>query len=248
LNRYARHKGVALQYSSSSWGVDYYSWGLSYPQPWILNRESYPDGPVYACVGGTTGGCFSNEALINIIAERQRQLVRDIEPGSLYLHQIDAATYSELVRLWQTRCPRCRQRFPDDKPASAQGYAGAVAHLYNRIIDELKSVRNAQSGYDASSDLEIVFASPGYSYSTESDEDWDKDIEYFCAIARQLTDTKNVQITFREQYKRLDDRCLRLDEMAESLGRAGCRTPRSCSRFKAVVSSTATTCSSPVPY
>jgi hypothetical protein len=221
LNRYARRKGVALQYSSSSWGVDYFNWGLSCPKPWILNRESYPDGPVYACVGGTTGGCFSNEALIDAIAARHKQLVRDIEPSSIYLHQIDAATYNELVGIWKTRCPRCRARFPDDEPASARGYAAAVAHLYNRIVTELKSVANSRSGYDAARDLEIVFASPGYSYATESDADWDNDRKYFAEIGRQLTDRQHVQITFREQYRRLDDRCLRFEEMAASLDDVG---------------------------
>jgi len=221
LNRYARQKGVALQYSSSSWGIDYYGWGLPYPQPWILNRERYPDGPVYSCIGGTVGACLSNDALIRIIADRHKQLVRDLEPGSIYLHQIDAATYAELVRLWKTRCPRCRQRFPDDEPYAPRGYAAAVAHLYNTIVAQLKSVKNARGDYDAARDLEIVFASPGYSYSTESDADWDKDLKYFAQIGRQLVNRKNVQITFREQFKRLDDRGLRIREMAAALEQAG---------------------------
>ena len=221
LNRYARRRGVALQFSSSSWGIDYYSWGTGYPQPWILNRESYPDGPVYACVTGTVGGCLSNDALIGIIARRQKQLVQDLEPGSIYLHQIDAATYAQLVQLWKTRCPRCRQRFPEDEPASARGYAGAAAGLYNRIVAELKSVRNPESGYDASRDLEIVFASPGYSYWTESDAEWENELKYFSEIGRQLVDKQRVQITFREQYNRLDGRGLRLEEMARTLGQVG---------------------------
>ena len=221
LNRYARRKGVALQFSASSWGVDYFGWGASLAQPWILNRESYPDGPVYACVGGTVGGCLSNDALIGIIARRQRQLVQDVEPGSIYLHQIDAATYAELTALWKTRCPRCRQRFPDDQPHSAKGYAAAVAGLYNRIVAELKTVRNAESGYDASRDLEIVFASPGYSYWTEKDAEWENELKYFAEIGRQLVDKRNVQITFREQFKRLDDRGLRIEEMAQNLEQVG---------------------------
>ncbi len=76
LNRYARRKGVALQFSSSSWGVDYYGWGLPFAQPWILNRESYPDGPVYSCVGGKAGGCLSNDALIEIITAASSWSVR----------------------------------------------------------------------------------------------------------------------------------------------------------------------------
>jgi hypothetical protein len=221
LNRYARRKGVVLQFSSSSWGVDYYNWGLPYPQPWLLNRESYPDGPVYRCVGGTTGGCLSNDALSDIIAGRQKQLVQDLEPGSIYLHHIDAATHAELVTLWKNRCPRCRQRFPDDQPHSARGYAAAVAGLYNRLSAELRSVRKADSGYDASRGLEIVFASPGYSYWSESDAEWAKELNYFAEIGRQLRDRRNVQITFREQYKRLDNRGLRIEEMARTLDQAG---------------------------
>jgi hypothetical protein len=221
LNRYARRKGVALQFSSSSWGVDYWGWGASWLEPWILNRESYPDGPVYACVGGTTGGCLSNDALAEIIARRQKQLVQDVEPGSIYLHNIDAATYAELAGLWKGRCPRCRQRFPDDRPHSARGYAAAVAGLYNRLMAELKSVRNTASGYDASRDLEIVFASPGYSYWTENDAEWEHDLAYFSEIGRQLTDKRNVQITFREQFQRQDGRGLRIDEMARALASVG---------------------------
>ncbi|NUQ64936.1 MAG: hypothetical protein HUU20_20935 [Pirellulales bacterium] len=221
LNRYARRKGVALQYSSSSWGLDYYGWGLPYPEPWILNRQHYPDGPVYSCVGGTVGGCLSNDSLIAILVERHKQLVRDLEPGSIYLHQIDAATYSELARLWKTRCPQCRRRFPHDEPYAPDGYAGAVARLYNAIVAGLKSVKNARGDYDAARDLEIVLASPGYSYSAESDADWDKDLKYFAEIGGQLVDRKNVQITFREQFKRLDDRGLRIPEMAAALEQAG---------------------------
>jgi hypothetical protein len=164
---------------------------------------------------------LSNEPLIERIAARQKQLVRDVEPGSIYLHQIDAARYAELAEIWKTRCPRCRRRFPDDEPSSPRGYAGAVAGLYNRLVAELKSVRNPESGYDASRDLEIVFASPGYSYWTEDDAEWDKDLEYFTEIGRQLRDKRNVQITFREQYQRLDRRGLRIEEMSRALAEVG---------------------------
>ena len=221
LNRYARRKGVALQFSSCSSGVDYCGWGVPYSQPWALNRESYPDGAVYACTGGTCGACLSNEALTRMIARRQRQLVQDVEPGSIYLHNLDLACYADLVATWKARCPRCRAQFPDDEPYSPRGYAAAAAGLYNRIVAELKSVKCPQSGYDASRDLEIVFASPGYSYWPESDADWEKDLKYFGEIGRQLTDKRNVQITFREQYKRLDNRGLRIEEMARALERVG---------------------------
>lgn len=221
LNRYARRKGVALQYFTTSFGIDHYSWGLPYPEPWVLNRESYPDGKVYSCVGGEVGGCLSNDALIEIIIKRQKQLVQDIEPSSIYLHNIDIAMYKDLASAWKKRCPRCRERFPDDEPYAARGYAAAVANLYNRITAALRSVKSPAGGYDASRDLAIVFASPGYSYWSETDAEWESDLKYFSQIARQVKDKRNVQLTFREQYNRLDGRGLRTKEMARSLEQAG---------------------------
>ena len=230
LNRYARAKGVALQYSSTSWGVDHYSWGLQYPQPWILNRRTYPDGEIYECLHGTAAGqavqatygnCFSNDALIKLIAERQKKLVRELEPGSIYLHNLDIVYYTELVDYWKTRCPQCRAKFPDDEPASPTGMAAAVANLYNTIVAELKSVKNPDSGYDASRDLQIVFASPGYTLYDENDVQWEKEIKYFQQIGRLLKDKKNVHSTFREEFKRYDDKALRMDEMSSALSEVG---------------------------
>jgi len=221
LNRYARSKGVALQYSAVSWGVDYYDWGVPYPRPWILNRHSYPDGEVYACIGGTAGCCLSNEALSRKIAERYKPLVREWEPGSIYLHHIDVAKYRELEAIWRQRCPDCRRLYPEDEPASPHGMAAAVASLYNLLIAELKSVRCPDSDYDPSRDLQIVLASPGYSYADESDADWDQQLAFWGEIARQVTDKQNVRLTFREQYKRLDNRGLRVEEMARNLTQAG---------------------------
>ena len=62
-----------------------------------------------------------------------------------------------------------------------------------------------------------MFASPGYSYWPESDAEWEKDLKYFSEIGRQLADKRNVQVTFREQYQRLDNRGLRIEEMARTL-------------------------------
>ena len=201
LNRYARRKGVALQVSSRPVGASITTAGESPYQPWIFNRESYPNDPVYSCMGplpwfkagATGGGCLANDALIDRIAKRQKQLVQDVEPASIYLHNVDYADYATLAKQWKGRCARCRERFPDDEPYSPRGYAAAVLRLYNRIIAELKSVRNPASGYDASRDLEIVFASPGYTLWSENDAEWEKGIKYFSEIGRQLTDSRELR-------------------------------------------------------
>jgi len=41
------------------------------------------------------------------------------------------------------------------------------------------------SGYDTARDLEIVFASPGYSYWSETDFEWENELKYFTEIARR---------------------------------------------------------------
>jgi hypothetical protein len=232
LNRYAHRKGVILQYSTTSSGIDHYDWGLPYPSPWVLNRESYPDGKIYTCTGiyghslapiGTTGVCLTNKDLTDIIINRQKQLIQDIEPYSIYLHNIDIGKYSELKNAWKNRCPQCRHLFPDDEPYSPKGYAGAVANFYNCIIEGLRTVKNPSSGYDASHDLEIVFASPGYGYSesNEDDKEWNSDLRYFAEIVRQLKDKRNVQLVFRELYQRVDGYGLKTEEMAQTLELAG---------------------------
>ncbi|NLF09320.1 MAG: hypothetical protein GX594_15275 [Pirellulaceae bacterium] len=232
LNRYARRKGVSLQYSASSCGIDHYGWGAAYPEPWILNRKSYPDGPVYECAkfpqafyskaGGTVASCMSNDALTQLIADRYKPMLRELEPGSIYLHHIDVAWYvKECVPFWKSRCAKCRELYPDDALHGRRGMAGAVARLYNKLAAELKTVKNPQTGYDAARDLQIVFAAPGYTLSPEDDGLYDKWLAYFEELGRQITDKKNVYCTLREEYRRWDDSALRTEQMAQRLTGVG---------------------------
>ena len=246
LNRYARRKGVVLQFSSSSCGVDYLGRGGS-TRGFSTGRVIRTGQCTLAWEGPAGPACrtrpwcrLSPDASGNWCKTWNR--VRSTCTTSTWPPMLNWS------RLGRRRCPRCRQQFPDDEPYSARGYAGAVAGLYNRIIAELKTVKCPESGYDAARDLEIVFASPGYSYWPESDAQWENDLKYFSEIGRQLTDKRNVQITFREQYHRLDNRGLahrgdgpgfamrRLAPCPLRVRRAGGGFPR-----------TQTTCSSPVP-
>ena len=186
LNRYARRKGVALQYSAVSWGVDYYDWGLPYPDRGSSTAAAIPTAkstPVSAA--RSAAACRTRPS-----AGRSRNDTnRSSAIGNRGRSTCITSTWPSMgscKAIWKQRCPDCRRQFPDDEPASPRGMAAAVARLYNLLIAELKSVRCPDSDYDPSRHLQIVLASPGYSYADESDADWDKQLAFWREIARQV--------------------------------------------------------------
>ncbi|MCL5098688.1 MAG: glycoside hydrolase family 20 zincin-like fold domain-containing protein [Candidatus Omnitrophica bacterium] len=213
LNRYAAQRGVILQYSMSILGRHYYNWGNAYTEPWLESREYYPDGPRFDCIGKRVQNCAScpsNLAQRKIILEKIKQFIRKSEPRAIYLHHMDhfAESYAYIKEVWtQDRCAHCRQLFPDDEPMSPRGLAGAMAQYYSAVVRELKSVKNPESGYDASRDLMICFASPLYTLCSNQGS------VYACFIFSKMI--------LREQYNRWDEHGLRTDEMARALADAG---------------------------
>ena len=141
LNRYARRKGVALQFSSCSSGVDYCGWGVPYSQPWGINRESYPDGAVYACVGGTCGACLSNEALARMIA-RPAAIGARRGAGLNLLAQPRPGPLCGIGRGVEGPLPAMPRAIPRRRAVFLRAAtAGAAAGLYNRIVAELNEVK-----------------------------------------------------------------------------------------------------------
>ena len=82
------------------------------------NRKRYPDGPVYACCGmpgikhtetsRTMGTCLSNRTLLKLKQQELVEFVRRVEPGMLYIHNVDAMGIKESTEVWRLRCPACQ--------------------------------------------------------------------------------------------------------------------------------------------
>jgi len=194
------------------------------------NRKSYPDGELYPCCGnnpndpGTryNGTCRGNEKLNELKKLDMAEYVRIIQPGALYIHHEDHSRYSEGNDIfWAQRCDECREKWPDDRLEKTNGGAGAIAHGYNQLCEAIFSVKDEQTGYYASRDCVVILISPAYGDFGGSDSDWDKIVELWTNISREMAYTNNVQFGFREQFWRHDNAHMRIKEMAENLKTRG---------------------------
>lgn len=209
LNRLAAERGVKLMIGG---------YGIGAHDRTMLNRESYPGGQEYVCLTTRNlGNCRGNDELTRKIQDRFREYVRKTEPRALYIHHEDSDSYVSAQWLWQHRCDRCQKRWPNDDMAAADGAAGAFTHGYNMICDAIFSVRNADSGYDASRDCLVILVSPSYTASRESDATWDQQLVYWKTVTRLLKHRPNVDFCFREQFLRSDNSRKRILEMSEML-------------------------------
>ena len=107
---------------------------------------------------------------------------------------------------------------PANEMAAADGAAGGFTHDYNAVCDAVFSVKNADSGYDAARDCLVALVSPSYTAADESDEVWDKQLEYWAAVSKLLKHKRNVCLGFREQFLRGDNNRKRILEMSQALG------------------------------
>jgi hypothetical protein len=216
LNRYARARGIHLMYGGygASYGIAYQT-GPIYEEGAYLgeifkNREYYPDGPVYQCMGfdrgkktvdpSVLGSCRSNKMLNKLKAAELQKFVETVEPGALYIHHEDFGNYRDTERLWNKRCARCRKRWPNNTLSAPDGGAGGLAAGYAALVRGIQSVKNSRSGYDAARDCQIVIISPVYVPDSPSSEDWSKTLSLWQNIGRGLPKSSNVQIGFREVF------------------------------------------------
>ncbi|MEW5977687.1 MAG: glycoside hydrolase family 20 zincin-like fold domain-containing protein [Acidobacteriota bacterium] len=217
LNRYARDRGIKLVTGGygASYGIAYQSGPLYEAAPYLgqvfTNRESYPNGKVYQCMGfsysktpsidtRTLGSCRANEPLNDLKAAELKNYVARTEPGGFYIHHEDFGGFEGSQRSWLQRCERCRKRWPSDDLKAVQGGAGGLAAGYRTLIETVQSVRNPQSGYDAARDCTIILVSPVYDADPTSQEDWENVLELWQNIGRQLPKSPNVEICFREIF------------------------------------------------
>jgi hypothetical protein len=216
LNRYARARGIHLEFGGygASYGMAYQTGPLyeegAYLGKVFENRERYPDGPIYRCMGfprgrkgvdpATLGSCRSNEELNRLKAEELRRYVQAVQPGALYIHHEDFGGFDGTQKVWLQRCERCRKRWPNDSLAASDGGAGALANGYSHLVRAVNSVKDPASGYDAARDCQIILVSPVYIPDRPEPESWSNVLEIWRNIGEQLPRTQNVQVCFRETF------------------------------------------------
>jgi hypothetical protein len=218
LNQYARERGIALVHGGygAGYGMSYQKGPLyensKYLGTVFHNRTHYPDGPVYSCMGypsdkvrsgvnpGELGTCRCNEALTKLKMKEAAEYVRAVEPGGLYIHSEDWGGFDTTQAMWLKRCERCRKRWPNDDATALDGAAGAIGYCFSRLVEAINGVNNSATGYDASRDCTIIFASPLYSPSNPSSEAWHKALTHWQNIARILPPASNVLACFRETF------------------------------------------------
>ena len=216
LNRYARARGIHLEFGGygASYGMAYQEGPLyeegAYLGKVFENRESYPDGPVYRCMGfprgrkgvdpATLGSCRGNEELNRLKAEELRKFVEAVEPGALYIHHEDFGGFDGTQKVWLDRCDRCRKRWPNDSLAALDGGAGGLTNGYSALVRAVNSVRNPATGYDAGRDCQIILVSPVYAPSSPDSKDWSNVLELWRNIGGQLSRSDNLQVCFREVF------------------------------------------------
>src|SRR5690606_35164977 len=127
----------------------------------------------YACIGmsknynpeiiehsRTLGTCLSNQTLRTLKIKELVTFVRQVEPGALYIHDVDSGSYEATARSWQMRCDACRAQWPNDTIEAPDGAAGAYADWFTQVRNAISQVHNP-SGYSGENCL-TVFVGPLY--------------------------------------------------------------------------------------
>ena len=241
LNAYARDRGIKLVFAG--YGANYNERAIrpehNIGKVWY-NRDSYPFGNVYACFGEnnprrqTLGTCRGNEELNRLKAKEMAEFVRAVEPGALYIHHEDRGigdpnlpyhlTNYELWKTWKNRCHRCRNRWPSDSLITKDGGAGAVAHGYEGLLKAVRSVKNVDSGYDASRDCTVIFISPGYYPFPTEPSDWENHLIFWANVVSLLPRDENIEIGFREVSPQQGTDKRWIEAYRERLGAQGLNT------------------------
>ncbi|MEM7025616.1 MAG: hypothetical protein AAF637_24000, partial [Pseudomonadota bacterium] len=156
--------------------------------------------------------CLSNEALMEQRLEGIRTFVEAVEPGALYIHQQDEGLDSQT---WVKRCPDCRQRWPNDEVAAADGMAGAYAYLYNRLVETVRSV--SSEAYAAAEECLILPISPGYLPHTLDDDEWQTGLQYWSTLSGLLQYRDMVFPGFREIFFNHAENARRVPQLQAAL-------------------------------
>jgi len=209
---YARRLGIKLVFAGYSGG-----YGMSYQVSEIYkggyfgnvyrNRRPYPDGAEYDCCGlpkcgGKSrryGTCLSNESLKRAKLEELKRFVSAVQPGFMYLHDIDAGVWQVAQEAWKQRCGECRQRWPSDELSAADGQAGAYASWFKQLRSELSALPPS-GDYSPARDLYLIFISPLYTSYDEGGDIWEREMQYFDNLSRLIGPAHGVIYGMREQF------------------------------------------------
>jgi hypothetical protein len=215
-NRSARQRGIKLTFAGYGGG-----YGTSYQRSELYrcgyqgrvfhNRRPWPDGPEYDCIGCEVpesrrlGTCASNLDLQAAKITDLREFVAAVEPGFLYLHDIDTGGFEASRQAWLWRCDECRRRWPSDEMTDPHGQAGAYAAWFRRVAEGLLTDLETD-GYNPARDLTLAFVSPVYTTCDEpgQPELWEEEVAYFRLLSTLLGPQPNVLFGFREQFYRAD--------------------------------------------
>lgn len=234
LSGYARARGIRLTFAG--YGAGY---GTSYQQSEIyragyqgevfVNRRPYPEGPEYLCCGlpeapasRRYGTCPSNDAMQEAKLAEMARFVETVQPGFMYIHDIDTGHFSESEKAWQQRCDECRRRWPSDRLADPHGQAGAMAAWFRKIRDRLSALP-ADGDYAPAHDLTLIFTSPVYTTRHEpgQPEVWSREVEYFRVLSSLIGPCRGVQFGLREQLLQPSGEP-RVQQLRDALDEAGC--------------------------
>ena len=210
LSDEARRRGIKIGVGGYSMSYGMVGHLNSYQGKHFFNRKSYPDGEIYECIGThdpritgdlvkarDRGTCLSNEELFKLKMDEIKAFLKKTHVTSISLHNMDADEIHE--GLWLARCPECRKRWPSDSLFTKDGCAGAFAEFIDKIMDEVRSVKDGD--YDAERDLSVSMSGPGYLYyNTTADDVFDKGIEFWGSVADHLENPKGFSVGFREQF------------------------------------------------
>lgn len=212
LTEYARVRGVRIMTGGYGMGYGMSAHKNSYMGTVFYNRESYPDGEIYQCIGTSDkarehGTCLSNDVLTDAKIEEIRTYLRATGVNMLYLHNIDDDVLTS--KLWKNRCEHCKERWPNNLLDTANGAAGAFAAFYNRIFEAL---------LPEFPDLVICPVSPGYAYaSSTNDTDFEKSCKFWSAVYELIERKENCIPMFREQLYMHYTSKIRFDHLYEKL-------------------------------
>ena len=212
LTDYAKVRGVRIIVGGYGMGYGMSAHKNAYMGQVFYNRESYPDGKIYQCIGTNDnarkhGTCLSNDALTDAKIEEIRNYLRATGVNTLYLHNMDDDVLT--TELWTNRCDECRAKWPGFSLNTANGAAGAFAAFYNRIFEAL---------LPEFPDLIICPVSPGYAYADSTDElEFTKTCKFWSAVYELIENKENCIPMFREQFYQHYQPKMRFNHLYETL-------------------------------